>query len=73
MNAYELPIGTQIVIGKRRWKLVRRMQNHPDVMRFFETTADEYEPIGRAMYPSEVQALIDAGFRVTLPQPVGNG
>ncbi len=54
MTAYELPIGHEIVIGKRRWKLVHRMQNHPDMMRFQETTGDEHEPLqGRVFYPSE--------------------
>jgi hypothetical protein len=67
MTAYELPIGTDLVIGKRRWQLVRRMKQHPDMMRFRETTAEEHDPLSRAMYPSEVQALMDAGFKV-IPQ-----
>lgn len=66
-NAYEIPIGTQIVIGKRRWKLVHRMKFHPDMMRFTDTTGGECEPLQRGMYPSEVQALIDAGFKVEAP------
>jgi hypothetical protein len=69
MTAYELPIGTEMVIGNRRWRLQRRMGQHPDIMRFWETTAEEPDPIGRAMYPSEVQALIDAGVEVILPGP----
>jgi hypothetical protein len=68
MNAYELPIGTQITIGKRGWELVHRMKFHPDMMRFREVTVGEHEPIPRSMYPSEVQALIDAGFKVCLPE-----
>lgn len=66
MTAYTLPPGTEIVIGKRRWKLVHRMKFHPDLMRFTETTTGEHEPMYRGMYPSEVQALMDAGFKVTL-------
>lgn len=62
MTAYSLPIGTQIVIGKRRWMLVHRMKFHPDVMRFRETTGDEPDPMrARGMYPSEVQWLMDHG------------
>lgn len=67
-NAYELPDGTRLVIGKRAWELRHRMPNHPHYMRFREVTVDEHDPIERRlMYPSEVQALIDAGFKVTIP------
>lgn len=69
MTAYELPIGSVLVIGKRRWELVHRMKFHPDMMRFRETTAEEPDPMHRGMYPSEVQALIDAGFLVQPQAP----
>lgn len=42
------------------------MKNHPDIMRFRETTAGESDPMHRGMYPSEVQAMIDKGFTVNL-------
>lgn len=61
-SAYDLPINTEIVIGKRRWKLVHRMNSHPDIMRFTETTEGESDPMQRGFYPSEIQALMDAGF-----------
>ncbi len=64
MKAYDMEIGTEIVIGKRRWKLVHRMKNHPDIMRFRETTEGESDPMHLGMYPSEVQDLIDAGFKI---------
>lgn len=64
-NAYELPIGTEIVLGKRRWKFVHRMNQHPDIMRFTETTTEEPDPGQRGMYPSEVQWLLDHGCNVT--------
>lgn len=67
MNAYELPIGTQLTIGKRQWELKHRMIRHPDMMRFRETTGGESDPMVRAMYPSEVQAMIDAGFKIQVP------
>jgi hypothetical protein len=69
MTAYEIPIGTELVIGKRCWKLVHRMKFHPDMMRFRETTAVQSHPMHRAMYPSEVQAMIDAGFKIHVPGP----
>ncbi len=60
-NAYELPIGSEIVIGKRRWKLVSVHRFQPDLMQFEETTEGESDPLrGRFMYPSEVQEIIDA-------------
>lgn len=69
MNAYELPIGTRLVIGKRSWELRHRMPNHPHYMRFREVTGDEHDTIERRlMYPSEVQAMLDAGFRVEVPR-----
>jgi hypothetical protein len=68
VTAYELPIGTEITIGKRRWRLSRRMATHPDIMRFLEVTPQEPDPIGRPMYPSEVDALINAGFTIRPPE-----
>lgn len=65
MEAYQIPIGTEIVIGKRRWRLVHRMKNHPDIMRFTETTEGEHDPMYRGMYPSEVQDLMDKGCSVS--------
>ena len=71
MTAYELPIGTEIVIGKRRWILVHRMKFHPDMMRFRETTAKEDSPLhGRVFYPSEIDAMINAGFTIRPPEHV---
>lgn len=70
MNAYEMPVGTTLVIGKRAWELRHRMPNHPNYMRFREVTGQEHDPIERRlMYPSEVQAMIDAGFKVFAPTP----
>jgi hypothetical protein len=68
VNVYEMQPGTVLVIGKRAWELRHRMPNHPHYMRFREVTGQEHDPIERRlMYPSEVQAMLDAGFKVEKP------
>lgn len=73
-SPYILPIGSEFTLGKRRWRLVGRMDHHPDHMTFDETTGGEPEPIkGAVFYPSMIQHLYDAGivFRVPVEMHVG--
>jgi hypothetical protein len=68
-TAYDLCQGDELAIGKRRWMLLSRMPEHPHHMTFAETTTHEASPIRRrVMYPSEVQAMLDAGFPLNPPR-----
>ncbi len=60
-NAYELPIGTTMILGRRRWKLVLQSAEHPDWLTWRETSSGANTP-DRVMNPSEVQALMDIGI-----------
>lgn len=65
-SAYTLPLGSEYVLGKRRWKLVWRDINAPDHMAFRETSEGAGTP-DRIMNPSEVDALFNLGVEFMVP------
>ncbi len=65
-NAYAIPLGSEFVLGKRRWRLIKRDENHPDFMTFKETSTGAHTP-DRIFNPSEVQGLYDLGVEFLVP------
>lgn len=65
-SAYTLPLGSEFVLGKRRWKLMWRDAGHPDHMMFRETSEGASTP-DRVMNPPEVDALFRLGVEFMVP------
>lgn len=70
-SAYKLPLGTEFTLGKRRWRLVERMKEHPDFLTFKEVTVAPHTP-ERIFNPSEIDALFDLGVTFDVPMRKGN-
>lgn len=71
-SAYKIPIGTEFVLGKRKWRLIEVQDYHPDFMTFREVSASPHTP-DRIFNPSEIDSLYQLGvvFMVPLGVPVG--
>lgn len=65
-SAYRLPIGSEFVLGKRRWRFVERQDHHPDFMTFRETSEGAHTP-DRVFNPSEIDSLYDLGVTFMVP------
>lgn len=65
-SAYKLPIGSEFVLGRRRWRLIHRDPGHPDHMCFREFSTGASTP-DRVMNPSEVDAMYDLGVEFMVP------
>lgn len=65
-SAYRLPLGSEFVLGKRRWRLVMRQGRHPDFMTFQETSEGAHTP-DRVFNPSEIDSLYDLGVVFLVP------
>ena len=65
-SAYKLPVGTEFSLGKRRWRLVERMSEHPDWLTFREISPGASTP-DRVMNPSEVEELHARGVVFMVP------
>lgn len=68
-SAYRLPIGTEFVLGKRRWRLQSRMSEHPDHLVFIEVSPGANTPL-RVFNPSEVDHLYRLGIEFLVPMRV---
>lgn len=65
-SAYKIPIGTEFVLGKRRWCLVVRMEFNPDFLTFREVSQSPHTP-DRIFNPSEIDALHELGVVFRTP------
>lgn len=67
LNAYCLPYGSTMKLGKRTWELFHMQDEHPGWQVWKEITHCCNTP-NRTFNPSEVQALIDIGVPFTYPE-----
>lgn len=65
-SAYVLPIGTEFVLGKRRWRLESKMSEHPDWQTWIEVSVGANTP-PRVFNPSEIEHLFNLGITFNVP------